>query len=80
MLGMKELENVMTRLRFESILRNLHFADNNSADKTDRGYKMKPIIDHLNEAFQSALSNLENQSIDEHMAKFQGKHTAKAIS
>ena len=38
-------------------LQNLHFAGNPKQDKTDKGYKIRPIIDHLNESFQAVFSN-----------------------
>lgn len=38
---------------------------------------MRPIINHLNAAFQAALSNASEQAVDEHMTKFKGKHSAK---
>ena len=41
------------------------------------GYKLRPVIDHFNEAFQSARSDGPRQAIDEHMTKFKGHHSAK---
>ena len=32
--------NTMTRNRFMNILQNLHFTDNQTADKSDKAYKM----------------------------------------
>ena len=58
-------------------MRNLHFADNEVDDKSDRGYKIRPIINHLNTAFRSAVSDGKSQAIDEHMTKFKGKHSAR---
>ena len=46
-------------------------------DKSDRGYKIRPIINHLNTAFRSAVSDGKSQAIDEHMTKFKGKHSAR---
>ena len=75
--GNEGIRNVVTRKRFQGILRNLHFADNEVDDKSDRGYKIRPIINHLNTAFRSAVSDGKSQAIDEHMTKFKGKHSAR---
>ena len=42
------IQNTMIRNRFCEILQNLHFADNRKDDKTDKAFKMRPVIDHLN--------------------------------
>ena len=62
----------MTRTRFMSILQNIDFADNKTADKSDKAYKLCSAIDHLNAAFQAGMSDGERQSINEYMAKFKG--------
>ena len=46
-------------------------------DKTDRGFKVKPIIDHLNKSFQRVFSNKPEQSIGEPMTKFKGHSTIR---
>ena len=38
---------------------------------------MHPFIEHLNGAFAEAVSPDSEQSIDEHMTKFKGKHSCK---
>ena len=53
-------------------LQNLHFANSAKQDKTDKGYKIKPITDHLKKLFQAVFSDESEQSIDEHMTKFKG--------
>ena len=58
--------------RFNEILQNLHFADNKKDDKTDKAFKMRPMIDHLNSKLFEVLSNYSEQSIDEHMVKHKG--------
>ena len=67
----------MTRNCFMNILQNLHFTDNQTADKSDKAYKMRIVINHLNKAFQDAMSNAERQSIDEHITKFKGRMSCK---
>ena len=59
----------MARKCFMNILQNLHFTDNQTADKSDKAWKMHIVINHINNAFQDAMSAAERQSIDEHMIK-----------
>lgn len=60
--------------RFERIRRFLHFTDNTKHDKenTDRLWKVRAILDHLNKSFKDAVSPEEFQSIDEMMIPFKG--------
>ena len=51
----------MTRNPFMNILQDLHFNDNETADKSDKAYKMPNVINHLNEAFQNVISNAKRQ-------------------
>ena len=44
---------------------------------SDKGYKLRTVINHLNKAFQAAISDANQQSIDEHMTKFKGRNTCK---
>lgn len=76
-IGNEGIRNSMTRDRFMKILQNIHFADNQTADKSDKAYKLRYIINHLNEAFQEAMSDADKQSIDEHMTKFKGRMSCK---
>ena len=64
------LRNAMTRNRSINILQNLHFTYNQTADKSEKAYKMCIVINHLNRAFQDKMSDGERQSIDEYMSKF----------
>ena len=66
-IGNTGIQNVFTRTRFQEILQNIHFADNSKNDSSDKGYKIRPIIEHLNKSFQNSYSNEPEQSIDEHM-------------
>ena len=50
-----------------NIFQNLHFTDNQTADKSDKAYEMHIVINHLNKVFQDAMSAAERQSIDECM-------------
>ena len=69
----EKIQNVMTRTRFQSILKNLHFSNNEYDDKTDKSYKIRPAIEHLNKVFAESLSNSLFQSVDKHMYKFKGR-------
>ena len=41
-------------------------SDTRKDDKTDKAFKMRPAIDHLNSKFSVALLKDSDQSIDEH--------------
>ena len=77
LIGNDGIQNTMVRNRFCEILQNLHFADNRKDDKTDKAFKMRSVIDHLNSKFCEVLSNDSEQSIDEHMVKFKGRSGMK---
>ena len=47
-IGNVGIQNIFTRTRYQEVLHNLHFAHNTEQDKTDKGYKIRPIIDNLN--------------------------------
>ena len=49
--GNNGIQNIFTRGRYQDILQNLHFADNSKQDQTNRGYKIRRIINHLNKSF-----------------------------
>ncbi len=71
------IAKAMSRDCFLEIRRALHFTDNskapNKADpKHDRAWKLWPIVDHFNAAFQAALSPTAEQSIDERMENSRG--------
>ena len=60
----------MIQNRFCEIFQSLHFADNKKKDKTEKAFKMRPVINHLNLKFSEVLSKDSEQSIDEHKVKF----------
>ena len=64
------IQNILARARYLEVLQKNHFADNTKQDKTDKVYKSRPIMDHLNESLQAVFSNNLEQSIDENMTKF----------
>ena len=73
----EKIQTVMTRRRFQSILQNLPFSNNDNDDKTDKLYKIRPVIENLNKVFAESLSNSRFQSVDEHMYKFTGRSSIK---
>ena len=77
LIGNDGIQNKMIRNRFREVLQNLHFADNKENDKTDKVFKMRPVIDHLKSKFSEVLSNDSEQSMDKHMVKFKGRSGMK---
>ena len=72
------IANVMTRERFKEILSNLHFSNNDDSlpkdhPDYDRSFKVRWLIDYLNERFLGAMESEADQSVDEHMVKFKGR-------
>ena len=64
------IQNIFMRKRYQEVFQNFHFTDNTKQDKTDKGYKIKTIINNFNESFQTVFSNDLEQNIDEHITKF----------
>ena len=54
-IGNEKIQNVMARTTFQSILQNLHFSNNDNDDRTDKSYKISPVIEHLNKVFEYLL-------------------------
>ncbi|XP_047132711.1 piggyBac transposable element-derived protein 3-like isoform X1 [Hydra vulgaris] len=71
---------VLSRNRFLSILRYLHFVDNlkvtDEVKKNDRAWKLRPWLEKLRENFLK-VSPEENQSVDEIMVAFKGRSFLK---
>ena len=51
-----DVSKLMSRNTYKLILKNLHFSDNNKADKSDRMAKLNPMLDNLQENFQNVCS------------------------
>ena len=73
----EKIQNVMTKTRFQSNLQNLHISNNDSYDKTEKSYKIRPGMENLNKVFAESLSNSLFQSVDKHMCKFKGVSSMK---
>ena len=58
------VQNIFTRTRYQEVLQNLHFASNVKQAKTEKSYRIRPIIDYLTESFWAVFSIETEQSID----------------
>ena len=67
----------MSRSRFEEILQALHFSENTKDDKSDKGYKLRSLINHVNQRFSECNPDDCTQSIDEHIVKYTGWSSMK---
>lgn len=56
-LGLDGIQNVFTRSRFQNILQNLHFANNDTAEDTDKAYKVPPPKTPFNNTFMETVSD-----------------------
>ena len=56
----------MSKNRFQLLLRLFHFVDN-SVDKDDRLYKIRPIMDHFNNVMKKNYVPDKSLCIDESM-------------
>ncbi|XP_063913566.1 piggyBac transposable element-derived protein 4-like [Zophobas morio] len=65
--------NVMSRNRFEILLKMLHFSDNEQCPEGDRLYKIQPLIDMLTKNYQTVYTPGKTFCIDETMVPFQGR-------
>ena len=62
-IGNEGIRNVMTR--------QCQGNPNSKSNKeSDKGCKIRPLIDHFNKVFPEAMSDNSEQTIDEHMVKF----------
>ena len=69
--------SLLSRNRFDEIIRNLHLAENSNLDKEDKIAKVKPLIDKLNG--QCLANYLPEQSVSkyEFMVPYFGHHGCK---
>ena len=79
-IGNEKIRNAMTRTKFQSILQNLHFSNNDKDNKTDESYKICAAIEHLNKVFSESLLNSLFQIVDKHMYKLKGRLSMKCAS
>ncbi|CAK1585001.1 unnamed protein product [Parnassius mnemosyne] len=77
-----EIAETMTLQRFQKISRCLHVNDNEQMPRRgetgfDKLYKIRPLLDQINQRCQNNARNTRSQSIDESMVKFKGRSTLK---
>lgn len=66
-------KKVMSRNRFELLLRMLHFVDNKNSNGSNRLFKIQPIIDTLETNFRKYYNPTEDICIDESLIPFRGR-------
>ncbi|XP_050516199.1 piggyBac transposable element-derived protein 3-like [Diabrotica virgifera virgifera] len=69
----------MSRDRFDAILSNLHINDNTNINTQtqDKLYKIRPMIDKLNENFSRYYKGTRELSVDESIILFKGRSSLK---
>lgn len=77
-----EISTVFPITRYKKITENLHLRNNaeeppRTSPNYDKLYKLRTLIDTLNDVFQKQTSNSSRQSIDECMVKFKGRSCLK---
>ncbi|KAL0879758.1 hypothetical protein ABMA27_003470 [Loxostege sticticalis] len=74
-----EIAEVMTVKGFKKILQCFHLNDNlgQPANITDKLYKLRPLLDSINEACLTNAKASSSQSIDESMILFKGRSSMK---
>lgn len=76
-MGNELIINSMRRDRFITIMRFFHCVDNNEVDTNDKMWKLRPLMDKLQENFLKYFVPTENLNFDESMVKYFGKHYCK---
>ena len=64
----KAAEEIMIRIWFQTILQNLHFANNDNKDDSDKAFEIRTFTKHFNRAFGYAHGKSAYQSIDRYMS------------
>lgn len=67
----------MRRDRFDTIMRYIHFGNNNEIDYGDKMFKLRPLISHLNAQFRKHFVPQQHLGFDEAMIKYFGSHGSK---
>ena len=65
--------SIMSRNRFQELLRYIHFVDNVTIDPTDRRAKIQALVDLLQSKFQELYTPEENIVIDESLIPWRGR-------
>ena len=60
------VSHAMNRYKFEKTHKYLRFNDNSKLDACDKLYKVRPLLDHLNDKFWQYVESMSNHfSLDE---------------
>lgn len=73
LLGVVEVQKVMSRNRFDKIRQYLHLNDNRNACGQDKLFKIRPLLDIISRTFDEEYLPSQNVSIDEGMIKYKGR-------
>ncbi|KAB0803706.1 hypothetical protein PPYR_00676 [Photinus pyralis] len=76
-MGKQMVKETMRRDRFRQIMRFLHCANNSKPDANDKLWKLRPLIDMLQENFSKHFKPSEHLNYDESMVKYYGRHSRK---
>lgn len=68
-----EVAKTMPRNRFQILLTMLHFCNNETADTTNKLYKIQGILDILQEKFMATVTPQKEVFIDESLIPFRGR-------
>lgn len=68
-----EMRNVMSRNRFQMLLKHIHFSDNIVPDTNDRLCKITPLLELVKQVYKSTLVPDEAVCIDETLVPFRGR-------
>lgn len=66
-------KNIMSRNRFELIIRFWHFSDNEQASESDNIFKIRNLIIKMVHNFQNIMEPEEIMAVDETMVPFRGR-------
>ncbi|KAL4126176.1 hypothetical protein QTP88_010402 [Uroleucon formosanum] len=64
---------IMSRNRFECLMKTIHFSDNTCADPTNRLYKLGTVIDDIMINSNYCMQPDQSMCIDESLVKFMGR-------
>jgi len=67
------IPKVMSRNRFQLLLRFIHFCSEDEADRNDRLYKVSALVDQLNQLFAFQVQPGKEMVIDESIIPFRGR-------
>lgn len=81
-LGVPQFTQIFTLKRFWYLWSNLHLVDNSKCVPRDmpghdRLFKVRPLMDKLNETFAENYSPSQNIAVDESMVRFKGRSVMK---